>query len=82
MNNPNEIYIKKDSNHDKDLLKIIDILLYRDYDILLRREEDATVIEFDYSQSKDLGNPIFEYITPEEKEMLYNIRYDKDGKND
>ena len=82
MDKPNEIYIKKDSKHDEDLLKIINILLDRDYDTLLRREEDATIIDFDYSQSKDLGNSTFEYITPEEKEMLYTIRYDKDGKND
>ena len=62
MDKPNEIYLKRDENHDKDLLNIVMMLLNRGYDILLRDEEGATVIEYDSAYWKGLGNPTFEYI--------------------
>ena len=78
MDRPNEIYLKRDENHDKDLLNIVMMLLNRGYDVLLRDEEGATVIEYDSAYWKGLGNPTFEYITQDEKDLIYDMRYKDD----
>lgn len=76
---PSEIYIEHDENHDTDLLNTIKMLLRRDYDIRLRNEEGATVIEFDNASYKGYGNPTFEYITQDEREMIWDKRKQADN---
>lgn len=78
MDKPNEIYLKRDENHDKDLLNTVMMLLNRGYDVLLRDEEGATVIEYDSAYWKCFGNPTFEYITQDEKDLIYDMRYKDD----
>ena len=78
MNTPNEIYLVPDDDRDKDLLNTLNALLNRGYDVLITNEEGAYVLRYDNNESLGLGNNTFEYISPEEKEMVYNSRYNED----
>lgn len=78
METPNEIYLAPDDDREKDLLNILNVLLNRDYDILLTNEEGAYVLRYDSAEHLGLGNNTFEYLSPEEKEMVCNRRYNED----
>lgn len=77
METPNEIYLAQDDDRDKDLLNTLTALLNRDYDVLLTNEEGAYVLRYDNAEYKGYGNNTFEYISPEEKEMVYNSRFNE-----
>ena len=78
METPNEIYLAPDDDRERDLLNTLNTLLNRDYDVLLTNEEGAYVLRYDSAEHLGLGNNTFEYISPEEKEMVYNSRYNED----